>query len=236
MAGHSKWANIKHKKAKEDEKRGKAFTKLIKEITVCARQGGDPAHNAQLRNLVEKAKGINMPQDNVTRAIKKGTGELPGITYEEILYEGYGPEGIAVLAHALTDNKNRTVAELRRLFSSKGGSLAETGSVNWMFEKKGVIKIVITIQEDELLESLYDYDIDDVRCGQGWCTIVCDVHALDTIKKLLQEKDVTIDSAELEWVAKIPLVLEESKAQKIYDFLHALDDHDDIQHVYSNIA
>ena len=175
MSGHSKWATIKRKKAVLDSKRGKEFTKLIKEITVAARiGGGDPAANPRLRLLLEKAKEINMPLDNTTRAIKRGTGEMPGMQYEEQSYEGYGPFGTAVVVDALTDNKNRTVAELRRIFTSSGGSLAETGSVNWMFARMGVIQVSGTTSEDSLLEMLLDYDIKDISYDGEMFSITCD--------------------------------------------------------------
>ena len=154
MAGHSKWANIKHKKAKEDAKRGKEFTKLVREITIAAKSGGDPAANPRLRHLVDKAKDINMPQDNIVRAIKKGTGELPGVSYESITYEGHGPSGTAIMIEVLTDNKNRTVADLRALFTRNSGNLGETGSVNWMFEHLGIVRApnINNMTEDSLFE------------------------------------------------------------------------------------
>jgi YebC/PmpR family DNA-binding regulatory protein len=171
MSGHSKWATIKRKKAVEDSKRGKAFTKLIKEITVAARLGGgDPAGNPRLRLLLDKAKEVNMPLENTKRAIKKGTGELAGANaYEESSYEGYGPAGIAIIVETLTDNKNRMASELRHLFSSHGGSLGETGSVNWMFEKLGVIQAEgASLSEDELLEKLLDYDVTNLEKDESW--------------------------------------------------------------------
>lgn len=238
MAGHSKWANIKHRKAAQDAKRGKQFTKLIKEITVCARaSGGDVAANPRLRQLVEKAKDMNMPSDNVSRAIKKGTGELPGAHYESIMYEGYGPYGIAVLVDVLTDNKNRTVAEMRNIFSSKGGSLAEGGAVAWMFEKLGVIRISgTTICEDALLESLIDYEIKDLSVENNTATITCEPKSLEPIKAMLQKQNYTIDSAELEWVAQNTTQLQHSESEKAMEFLETLDDHDDVQNVFTNLA
>ena len=165
MSGHSKWSTIKHKKAALDAKRGKAFTKLIKEITIAARLGGgDPTGNPRLRLLIDKAKEINMPTENTMRAIKRGTGELPGVSYEENTYEGYGPNGIAVIVDTFSDNKNRTVSELRHIFSSKGGNLAEHGAVSWMFEKMGVVKANDgSMTEEKLLETLIDYDINDIK-------------------------------------------------------------------------
>jgi len=238
MAGHSKWANIKHKKAKEDSKRGKAFTKLIKEITVAARDGGgEVAHNPRLRLLVEKAKSINMPQENTIRAIKKGTGELPGQTFEAFVYEGYGPNGIAVIVDVLTDNKNRMVAEIRHLFSANGGSLGESGSVSWMFEKKGVIQANGPGKtEDDLLESLLDFDISTITSDADWFTIHCDPKSLDKVKQAVEQLGLRIESAQLEWVPTTQTALPENQAEKAYDFLSALDDHDDVQNVYTNLA
>jgi len=238
MSGHSKWSTIKHKKAKEDAKRGKAFTKLIKEITVVARMGGgDPTGNPKLRLLLEKAKEINMPKENAERAIKKGTGELPGVSYEHITYEGYGPYGIAVLVDTLTDNKNRTVSDMRRLFSSKGGNLAETGAVSWIFEKKGVIKASGNeISEDELLEQLIEYEIDDITKDDGLFFITCDSKALMTIKKAIEKTELKVENADLEWIPKTTTQLTEAQATKAYEFLGTLDDHDDVQSVYTNLT
>jgi len=238
MAGHSKWANIRHKKGREDAKRGKAFTKLIKEITVAARTGGgDVDHNPRLRQLVEKAKQINMPKENTERAIKKGTGELPGVHYEAVQYEGYGPNGIAILVETLTDNKNRTVADLRHLFSSKGGNLGESGSVSWMFEHRGVIRAQDgTTTEDELLEKLIDFDIIDLTRHENLFSIVCNLKSLDAVKKAVENLGIKVESADLEWVPKTPMDLPEDQAQKAYEFLSSLDDHDDVQNVYTNLS
>lgn len=238
MSGHSKWSTIKHKKAKEDAKRGKAFTKLIKEITVAARiGGGDPNGNPRLRLLIDKAKEINMPLENTTRAIKKGTGELPGQTYEEYTYEGYGPNGIAVIIDTLTDNKNRMAAELRHLFSSKGGSLGESGSVSWMFEKMGVVKAEDKgISEDDLLEKLIDFDIHDIQIGDGWVSIFCDPKSLEKVKSCIAALGLKIESAQVEWVPKTSIAVPEAQAEKSYEFLSALDDHDDVQNVYTNLG
>jgi len=238
MSGHSKWSTIKHKKAKEDAKRGKAFTKLIKEITVAARTGGgDPAGNPKLRLLLEKAKEINMPKENAERAIKKGTGELPGINYESITYEGYGPYGIAVMVDTLTDNKNRTVSDMRRLFSSKGGNLAENGAVSWIFEKKGVVKTLIdNISEDELLEKLIDYNIDDINKDEGIFFITCEAKSLMEIKKAIEKIGLKVENADLEWIPKNTAQLTQEQAEKAYEFLTALDDHEDVQNVYTNLT
>lgn len=238
MSGHSKWSTIKHKKAKEDAKRGKAFTKLIKEITVAARLGGgDPTGNPKLRLLLEKAKEINMPKENAERAIKKGTGELPGVNYEAITYEGYGPYGIAVMVDTLTDNKNRTVADMRRLFSSKGGNLAENGAVSWIFEKKGVVKASATeTTEDEILEQLIDYDIDNITKDDGIFFIVCDAKALMQIKNATEKIGLKVENADLEWIPKTTTKLAVDQAEKAYEFLGVLDDHDDVQNVYTNLT
>lgn len=238
MSGHSKWATIKRKKGKEDAKRGQVFTKIVKEITVAARMGGgNPEGNARLRFLIDKAKNANMPQDNITRAIKKGTGELPGVNYESFSYEGYGPGGIAVIIDLLTDNKNRTAAEIRRLFTSKGGNLGETGSVNWMFQQRGVVRFVSsTASEEALLELLIDYNIDDIAKDETNFTVTADPKQLESIKKALMDAGFTIESADIEWVAKDLMSLEEPEQQKAYDFLEALEEHDDVQHVYTNLG
>ncbi|MCA9769866.1 YebC/PmpR family DNA-binding transcriptional regulator [Candidatus Dependentiae bacterium] len=238
MAGHNKWSKIKHKKAKEDSKRGKAFTKLIKEITVVARAGGgDPSGNARLRTLLEQAKAINMPQENAIRAVKKGTGELPGVSYEEHTYEGYGPYGIAVIIESLTDNKNRTVAALRHIFSKHGGNLAETGSVSWMFEPKGVIRLKTDRTEDELLELLLDFDISDLQYDDDdMFTVICNPKEIDKIKKSIEEETVTIESADIERIAQNNVDLPEDQAHEAYDFLNLLEENDDVQNVYTNLA
>lgn len=238
MSGHNKWSQIKHKKAKEDSKRGKIFTKIIKEITVAARVGGgDQATNPRLRHFLEKAKEVNMPIDNANRAIKRGTGELPGVHYEEFMYEGYGPYGTAVLLDTLSDNKNRTVAELRHLFSAKGGNLAEAGSVSWMFEKMGVIRINdAKINEDSMLEHLIDFDIKDIKCDGASCSIYCDSKAIEQVKNKLIQLGMHIESAEIEWVPKNAADLSDAQEETVVEFLSALQDHDDVQNVYTNLA
>ena len=237
MSGHSKWSQIKHKKAITDAKRGQAFTKLIKEITIVARQGGgDAATNARLRLLIEKAKDINMPLDNITRAIKRGTGELPGVHYEAMMYEGYGPYGIAIIIDALTDSKNRTVAELRHLFTGKGGNLAESGAVGWMFEKMGVIDSSGTINEDVLLEKLIDYDVKDIKFNSNFFTIYGDPKSLEAIKQKLLELGLKVEKAETEWVAKNTVSLASEQEEKAYEFLESLQDLDDVQNVYTNLT
>ncbi|MCX5922092.1 MAG: YebC/PmpR family DNA-binding transcriptional regulator [Candidatus Dependentiae bacterium] len=240
MSGHSKWATIKRKKAIIDSKRGKAFTKLIKEITVAARVGGgDPDANPRLRTLVEKSKALNMPVDNTMRAIKKGTGELPGASYEPFSYEGYGPHGIAVIIDTLSDNKNRTVAELRHLFSVKSGSLGESGSVNWMFERMGVIqtKGEKGITEDTLLENLLDYEINDISTDEdNYFSIQCNPKSLDLVKQAVEKLGLKVESAEIEWVPKTTMDLSDEQSTKALEFLSALEDLDDVQEVYTNLA
>jgi YebC/PmpR family DNA-binding regulatory protein len=240
MSGHSKWSTIKHKKAALDAKRGKKFTKVIKEITVAARLGGgDPDGNPRLRFLIDKAKDINMPSENVTRAIKKGTGELPGVNYEQYTYEGYGPSGIAVMVDTLSDNKNRTVADLRHLFASKGGNLAENGAVGWMFAKMGVVKAIIPegviITEDALLEKLLDYDVQDIHRDDNLFSIVADPKSLEKVKQCVLQAGLKIETADVEWVPKTTTCLPDDQAEKAYEFLNALEDNDDVQNVYTNL-
>jgi YebC/PmpR family DNA-binding regulatory protein len=246
MAGHNKWSQIKHKKAKEDGKKSQAFTKLIKEITEAAREGGgDPEGNARLRSLVEKARDINMPAENTARAIKRGTGELPGVHYNALTYEGYGPYGVAIIVDTLSDNKNRTVAELRHLFSSKGGNLAESGSVNWMFEKMGVIRGTTKLSEDQLLELLLEFSIHDIKIennnnnnnvGNHAFSIFCDPKSVDQIKTALKQHQIPVESAEFEWIAKNTMELSDEQTEQVISFLSAIQDLDDVQNVYANLA
>ncbi|HJM68634.1 MAG TPA: YebC/PmpR family DNA-binding transcriptional regulator [Candidatus Babeliales bacterium] len=237
MAGHSKWANIKHRKAAQDSKRGKIFTKLIKEITISARAGGgDPDGNPHLRLLLEKARHVNMPSENTTRAIKKGTGELPGVHYEAHMYEGYGPAGSAIIVEVLTDNKNRCVADLRKTFSRNGSNLAEGGAVSWMFQQLGVVRAKTAgLSEDDLLEALIDFDVNDIHVDGDHAVITCDKKELENIRKELTGKGLPIESAELEWIAKDPVEMDEKSTEKVYNFLEILDDMDDVQNVYSNL-
>jgi YebC/PmpR family DNA-binding regulatory protein len=238
MSGHSKWSTIKHKKAKEDAKRGKQFTKLIKEITVAARMGGgDPEGNPRLRLLMDKAKEINMPMENSQRAIKRGTGELPGVSYERYLYEGYGPSNSAVIIDVLTDNKNRAIAELRALFARKGGTIAESGAVSWMFDKLGVIRIPNQgMTEDQLIENLLAHDVKDVYSEDGTFVVTCDMKALDEIKQALALQKIAVESADVEWVPKTILDLDTASEEKVYDFLSGIEDLEDVQNVYTNIG
>ncbi len=238
MSGHSKWSTIKHKKAKEDAKRGKLFTKLIKEISVASRVGGgDPEGNPRLRLLLDKAKEINMTLENSMRAIKRGTGELPGVTYERYNYEGYGPGNAAVIIEVLTDNKNRAIADLRALFTRKGATIAESGAVSWMFDKLGVIRINNEGHtEDELLEHLLSLDVKDISSEENAFVINCDLKALDEIKSALIRLGYKVESAEIEWVPKNTTPLDEAAEEKMYEFLNALEDLDDVQNVYTNLG
>jgi len=239
MSGHSKWSTIKHKKAKLDAKRGKVFTKLIRELTVVAREGGgDPTSNARLRMIIDKAKAANMPQDNITRAIKKGTGEIEGVQYEESMYEGYGPHGIAVIVETLSDNKKRTVAAVRHIFSKMGGNLGETGSVSWMFERKGVVKLSSGgLSEDDLLEKLLDYDVEDVIVMDGLASVICAMEDLEGVKKGVEKEGLKAEAADVELVAKNKISLhDEDQETKVYKFLEALEEIDDVQNVYANLS
>lgn len=237
MSGHSKWATIKHKKAALDAKRGKVFTKIIKEITVAARTGGgDVNGNPRLRTLVDKARAVNMPLDNISRAIKKGTGELPGQNYEAHTYEGYGPAGMAVIVEVLTDNKNKAVAELRHVFSREGGNVGETGSVNWMFERAGVIRAQGSqLNEDFLLENLLDYPIKNIDQEDDTFVVVTEPQACDKVKQAILDLGATVKEAELEWVPKTMVHLDETQEEKALQFLDKIEDLEDVQNVYANL-
>jgi YebC/PmpR family DNA-binding regulatory protein len=236
MSGHNKWSQIKHKKAKEDSKKSKVFTRLIKEITVCARAGGgDPAFNPALRFLLEQARAANMPLENATRAIKRGTGELPGVHYEPFTYEGYAKYGIAVMVDTLSDNRNRTVAELRHIFSCHGGHLGEAGSVGWLFEHCGAVHVAVQNSEDKLLELLLDYDIKDIKMHEHETIVLCNTKVLDAVRNLLKEHGLPVESAQFEWVAKSGVELPDDQAQEVVELLSELEEHDDVQHVYTNL-
>lgn len=238
MSGHSKWSTIKHKKAKEDATRGKKFTKLIKEITIAARDGGgDPSANPRLRLLMDKAKEINMPQDNMMRAIKRGTGEMPGVAYESYHYEGYGPGQCAVIIDMLTDNKNRAISTVRNFFGKQGGILAESGAVSWMFDKLGVIRIPKDgATEEDLIEKLLEYDVKDIYLDDSMFVITCEMTQLDQVKHALEKLSYKIESAELEYVPKSTIPLDSATEERAYEFLQALEDLDDVQNVYTNIG
>lgn len=238
MSGHSKWANIKHKKAKEDAKRGKEFTKLVREITIAAKSGGDPAGNPRLRHLVDEAKEINMPAENIQRAIKKGTGELPGVTYEAITYEGHGPSGTAIIIEVLTDNKNRVVADLRHIFSRNGGNLAETGSLNWMFERLGIVRAHTPagLTEDLLFEQLIDFDIKDISIQNGTLTISMPLVSLHEVTEAVKKLNIKIDDSQIEWVAQNFVTLDADAEEKAFNLLEKIEEYDDVQNVYTNIG
>jgi YebC/PmpR family DNA-binding regulatory protein len=236
MSGHSKWSTIKRKKAAADAKRGKIFTRLIKEITVAARQGGgDIDSNPRLRLAVDNAKGANMPQDNIERAIKKATGELEGANYVELTYEGYGPAGVAILIESVTDNKNRTVAEMRHLFSKYGGSLGETGSVAWMFEHKGVITLPIQDKtEDDLMEVILESGADDLQQEEDFFEITTSLEAFEPTRKALLDTGLEIDNASIQWIAKNTVGIQGEDSEKVLKLVEALEESDDVQNVYLN--
>jgi YebC/PmpR family DNA-binding regulatory protein len=236
MSGHSKWHSIKHKKASADAKRGKLFTRLIKEISVAARLGGgDVEANPRLRGAVQTAKGANMPQDNIKRAIMKGTGELPGQIYESFSYEGYGPGGVAVLIEVLTDNKNRTVAELRRIFSKQGGNLAETGSVQWMFERKGSIAInQEEVSEEQLLEIVLEAGAEDLESQENIFNVYTSIEDLEAVKLALKSAGVKVESSELTMITQTDVRLKNKQAEQMLRLMDALEDQEDVGNVYAN--
>lgn len=236
MSGHSKWATIKRKKAAIDAKRGKIFTKLIKEITIAARHGGgDPGGNPRLRLAIDNAKAQNMPQDNIDRAIKKATGELEGVTYHELTYEGYGPAGVAVLVEVATDNKNRTVAEVRHLFSKNGGSLGEGGSVAWMFDRKGIITLPSQGKtEDDIMDIILEAGADDLQAEEDFFEISTAIESFETVRKAVADKGLEIENASLQWVAKNLIEVKGEDAEKVMKLIESLEDIDDVQNVYSN--
>ena len=236
MSGHSKWATIKHKKGALDAKRGKIFTRLIKEITMAAKSGGGDAEgNPRLRTAVAAAKAENMPADNIKRAIQRGTGELPGATYEEILFEGYGPGGVALLVDVTTDNRNRTVSEIRHAFGKNGGNLGESGSVAWMFHKKGYIVVPKSAaKEDDLMSLVLEnggYDLRDD--GNDW-EIVTDPSAFESVLNAVKGAGLETSVAEVSMIPQNYIKLEGQAANTMIRLLEALEDHDDVQHVYSN--
>ncbi|UCD17042.1 MAG: YebC/PmpR family DNA-binding transcriptional regulator [Candidatus Zixiibacteriota bacterium] len=236
MSGHSKWATIKRKKGKADAERGRMFTKLIKEITVAARAGGgDPNANPRLRSAIAAAKAANMPQDNIKKAIQKGTGELPGVNYEEMTYEGYGPAGAAVYLTALTDNKKRTVAEVRHLFSRYNGNLGENGCVAWIFDKKGIIQVETSVcDEDTLLEIALEAGAMDMTVQSDLYEIVTSPGDLETVRSTIEKKSIPIASAEVTMVPQNTVKLNEKQAETMLKLYEALEDHDDVQQVYGN--
>ncbi|MFZ5905860.1 MAG: YebC/PmpR family DNA-binding transcriptional regulator [Nitrospirota bacterium] len=239
MAGHSKWAQIKHKKASTDAKRGKAFTKIVKEISVAARLGGgDPAGNPRLRVAIEKAREVNMPGENIKRAVMKGTGELPGVSYEEVLYEGYGSGGVAILIDVLTDNRNRTGPEIRHLLTKYGGSLGEVGCVAWMFEKKGYILIEkAKTDEDSLLSVALEAGAEDMKNDprEENYEIITAPETMERVKATLEASAMVPALAEVTMLPKTYVTLDEKQTSQVMRLVEALEDHDDVQNVYTNI-
>ena len=236
MAGHSKWANIRHRKGAQDAKRGKIFTKIIKEITVSSRiGGGEVESNSRLRKAVANAKSNNMPADKITRAIKKGTGDLEGANYEEVSYEGYGPGGGAIMMEIITDNRNRTVADIRHLLTKHGGNLGENGSVSWMFDKKGQIIIEKKSDNDDIIfEAAIQHGADDFSVDENFYVVTTDQTVIMEVRDGLEDEGFTIRSSEIEMIPKTLQKVNGQDAQNALKLLEALDDHDDINHVYSN--
>ena len=236
MSGHSKWATIRRKKEKTDAARGRIFTRLIKEISVAARiGGGDEESNPRLRTAITAAKAANMPQANIERAIKKGTGELPGTVYEEVTYEGYGPGGVALLIQTMTDNRNRTVSEIRHLFAKHGGNLAETGAVNYMFNRKGVILVNPKgLSEDDVMELALEADAEDVSQEDSNFMITTASRDFETVKQAIEESPLEIISAEISMVPDNYVRVEGENAKKLLKLLEDLEEHDDVQNLYGN--
>jgi len=237
MSGHNKWSSIKHKKAATDSKRGKIFTKIIREITVAAKAGGgDIDSNPNLRLAVSKAKAANMPADNISRAIKKGTGELEGVTYEEALYEGYGPGGVGILVQVLTDNKNRSASDIRAVFTRKGGSLASQGAVSYQFQRKGFFEISKdAVSEDDLFMLVTDAGAEDLKSDEENFEVITELSAFEDVRKALENADIECSRSE---TAQLPdtliAVAEVETAKKLLNMIDALEDNDDVQNVYDN--
>jgi len=236
MSGHSKWANIKHRKGAADAKRGQAFSKLIREIIIAARMGGrDFEANPRLRQVVAKAKSVNMPSDNIERAIKKGTGELEGERFEESMYEGYGPGGVAILVYALTDNKKRTTAELKHIFSRSGGSMGEAGCVSWMFKKRGVISFErAKVDEEKLMDAALDAGAQDIEDDESYVMVYTEPNDFDPVKAVLEKNKFAPVTAEITMVPQTNVRLEGKNAEQMLRLMEALEDHDDVQEVYAN--
>jgi YebC/PmpR family DNA-binding regulatory protein len=236
MSGHSKWATIKHKKGAADKKRGKLFAKLIRQVEVAARQGGgDPESNPTLRTMFQKARDASVPLDTIERAIKRGTGELDGVTYESVTYEGYAPNGVAVFVEALTDNRNRTGAEIRSTFTKLGGSLAEPGAVAWQFERKGVIVVPGSVDEDELMLAAVDAGADDISHDGDLWQVTCEATLTAVVRTAVEEAGIPVESSDLTMLPTTTVALESVDAAKpVLRLIDALDDQDDVQDVYAN--
>jgi YebC/PmpR family DNA-binding regulatory protein len=236
MSGHSKWATIKHKKGAADKARGKLWAKLIRQVEVAARAGGgDPDANPTLRTMIDKAKGASVPNDTIERAIKRATGDLEGVSYEAVTYEGYAPEGVAVFVDALTDNRNRTSADVRHIFSKNGGSIAEPGAVAWQFERKGIVDVARSVAEDDLLLVVLDAGADDiVDEGEAW-RVSCEPSATSAVRAALLEAGIEVLGTDLTLLPKNTIDLPSAEAaRKVLRLIDALDDHDDVQDVYAN--
>ncbi|HMU78884.1 MAG TPA: YebC/PmpR family DNA-binding transcriptional regulator [Microthrixaceae bacterium] len=237
MSGHSKWATIKHKKGAADAKRGKLFAKLIRQVEVAARNGGgDPDMNPTLRTMFQKARDASVPLDTIERAIKRGTGELEGVTYEEVTYEGYAPHGVAIYIEGLTDNRNRTGPEVRSIFSKQGGSIAEPGAVAWQFERKGIVIVPGSVDEDEVMMAAIDAGADDVSGdGEHW-QVTCEAQLTAAVRTGIEEAGITVESSDLTMLATSTVELDSVEAAKaVLRLVDALEDHDDVQHVYANM-
>ena len=237
MAGHSHWAGIKHKKAANDAKRGRIWSKISRMIIVAAKSGGgDPGQNLALRYAIEKAKAANMPKDTIEKAIKKGTGELGAISYDDVLYEGYGQNGVAIMVDGLTDNRNRTAPEIKKIFEKRGGSLGASGCVNWMFHKKGLITVATSaIDENELMEIALSEGADDMQTAGDVYELTCEPGAYEQLKNALQEKKIPTEIAEISMVPQSTITIDNvDTAKKILRLMDELEDHDDIQNVYAN--
>ncbi len=236
MSGHSKWATTKHKKAATDAKRGKIFTKIGKEITVAARLGGsDTNGNARLRTAIAKAKSISLPAENIKRAIQKGTGELPGVSYEEISYEGYGPGGVAVIIEAMTDNRNRTVSEIRNIFSKAGGNMGETGCVSWMFHRKGYLVVGrAKVDEEKLMTLALDAGAEDMQPEDDNFVVTTTVNDFEKVRKALEDAGVSPELAEITMIPQTTVKLEGKEARQMLRLVETLEDNDDVQNVYAN--
>jgi YebC/PmpR family DNA-binding regulatory protein len=237
MSGHSRWAGIKHKKAIIDAKRGKVFTRLIREITIAAKHGGGKIEsNPRLRSAIEAGKAANMPQDNIKRAVQKGTGEIPGVSFDEVVYEGYGPAGVAVYVEATTDNKNRTTAEIRHLFADFGGNMGELGCVSWMFENRGTIRVPkASMAEDKIMELALELGADDIKSDTPDAyEILTSAADFESVKNKLIEAKVNIESAEVGFIPKNTVRLEGEDADRCLKFIEALDEHEDVKNVSAN--
>jgi YebC/PmpR family DNA-binding regulatory protein len=237
MSGHSHWATIKHKKAAIDAKRGKLWSKLSRAILIAARHGGgDIDTNLKLRYAIDKAREVSMPKDNIDRAIKRGTGEAQGEIIEELQYEGFGPGGTAILVDVMTDNRNRTAGEIRKIFERNGGKMGSAGNVAFLFERKGIFNVpVAAIDEDSLMGMVIDAGADDLKRAGDQYEITCDPAAFRAVQMTLEGKKLTISSAELMQIAKVPVDVDTEAGKKVLRLMEALDDHDDVQHVYSNV-